>query len=247
MMFLILLVLVFTSSAFADCNGTSISQTPIDIVQQQRLLTVYNYCEDDLEVYYGPYSLILPEECRNGSYCEALSHTNPAIWVSKKQFPSLNFGARTLVELNFLDPKTIWWDISLVKGYNVPAQIKVSLPDGSTGSVHPETTCTSVNCADAYWICDTAWNNLFHPVYNSFGAEAIVDVTFCPKNATDTIPLHPPLSTPRKIQGGEAPFYCSCSEGVPRVDDLVPPPNTILAGSDCGPIFESDSSSLSIA
>jgi hypothetical protein len=162
-------------------------------------------------------------------------NTNPAIWVSHSGHAALNFGARTTVELNFLDPLTLWWDISLVKGFNVGAKIKVMNVDGSEGSIHPETICTSVNCEDAYWICDTSWNNLFHPVYSSYQNEAAIEVTFCPQNVTDTIPLNP-YPRQRNVTG-DAPFYCACSAGVPSLDDLFPVARTVLLAEDvCGPI-----------
>lgn len=228
----------FISYVAGDCTShTSLPRTDRLIEKDyfgDRSLTVFNFCGHDLEVYYGPQSLPLPEACKNGSYCTSLSQTNPALWVAKKGFPSMNFGARTIVELNFMDPATIWWDISLVKGFNVGAKIVAKKRNGLPASIHPETICTSVNCEDAYWICDTAWNNLFHPVYNTFGSEGVIEVTFCPQNVTDTVPLHRHQQL-RHIEGNP-PFYCACSEGVPVAKDMIPPVGTSLHGDLCGPI-----------
>lgn len=230
-MYVYIIFVFFISAVCGDCVDTSLT----DVSSLNRSLTVYNYCGDDLEVYYGPHSLSLPDECRNGSLCSSLSHTNPAIWVSKQGYPSLNFGSRTSVELNFLDPKALWWDISLVKGFNVGVQIKLFDTNGKPGGIHPETVCTSVQCNDAYWICDTAWNNLFHPVYSSFGTEGYFEITFCPKNVTDTEPIHAVRKT-RNVTG-EPPFYCACSEGIPKLEEVIPKPKTILSGDACGAIL----------
>jgi hypothetical protein len=170
----------------------------------------------------------------HGQYCSDFSNTNPAFWVAHKGHGSLNFGARTLVEFNFMEPHTIWWDISLVKGFNYGVQILAKTSNGNPASIHPETTCTNVNCEDAYWVCDTAWNNLFHPVYNTFGGDAVFDITFCP-NATDTEPLYK-HTRPRDVSGSP-PFYCACSVGVTPEDQLFPPVGTRLEGQDCGSIF----------
>jgi hypothetical protein len=237
-MYVFILFVFFIAFVSGDCNSPTTLPNTQRIVEKEylgdRSLTVYNLCGDDLEVYYGPASSPLPDDCKNGSYCTDLSHTNPALWVAKRGYPSLNFGARTLVELNFLDPASIWWDISLVKGFNVGAKIVTKKKDGSPASVHPETICTSVNCEDAYWICDTAWNNLFHPVYNTFGSEGVIEVTFCPQNVSDSIPLHRHKQL-RQVQGNP-PFYCACSEGIPKAEDIIPPIGTSLDGELCGPI-----------
>lgn len=211
------------------------SRSTVKSSVEQRSLTIHNHCGDEYAVYHGAQSLPVPDHCLNGAYCTDFSHTNPAFWIARKGFSSLNFGARTLVEFNFMDKYTVWWDISLVKGFNVGARIVAKLHNGHPASIHPETICTHVNCKDAYWVCDTAWNNLFHPVYNTFGSEGVFEVTFCPKNVTDTEPLH--KVTQKRIVKGEAPFYCACTQGVTPAHQLVPSKVTKLTGNDCGPIY----------
>jgi hypothetical protein len=226
------ILVLFITCVHCDCIPSPlVSSTSRSITS--RSLTIYNNCGNDTAVYYGARSLEVPSHCMYGEYCTDFSHTNPAFWIARKGYPTLNFGARTLVEFNFMDPYSIWWDISLVKGFNYGVQIIAKEKDGRPASVHPETTCTNVNCKDAYWVCDTAWNNLFHPVYNTFGSEGIFDITFCP-NATDTEPIHK-HNRPRNVSG-EPPFYCSCSNGITPQNQLVPPAGTVLQGDDCGSI-----------
>jgi hypothetical protein len=198
-------------------------------------LTIYNNCGDDTAVFSGARSHQVSEACTDGRYCTEYAHTNPAFWVATKGHQDQNFGARTLVEFNFIDPHSIWWDISLVKGFNYGVQVVAKTRDGKPGGPHPETTCTNVNCKDAYWICDTAWNNLFSPVYNTYGTDIMFDITFCPMNVTDTLPLQ--KVTSKRHVSGDPPFYCACSVGVTPQRNLVPPAGTVLNGQDCGSIL----------
>ena len=153
----------------------------------------------------------VPEQCLGaGKACEDYDGTNPAFFgVPSGERPESTFCGQTRAELNMnMAGHGFWENISKVKGFNYPIAIEAE-------GHHRKTVCNDVNCADAYWLCDTAWTNHFSPVYKIPNEYSHFTITFCPVDMEDSVPSAAPpadLDALRKMPHTHADAYwCTCA------------------------------------
>jgi hypothetical protein len=157
-------------------------------------LWVVNNCPVVTTVYYGDQSLPLSSEFlqAGGATLGELEGKNTAMWVDAPNRDgcvtnNCNDAGRTLAELNFNEDGLgeDWWDISLVKGFNVGVSIEVI--GKMENKLNPQTiTCADAYCMDAFMLCDTAPHNVKGGAPNwgnKVDQGLTYKVTFCPSGA----------------------------------------------------------------
>jgi hypothetical protein len=220
-------------------------------------LWIVNNCGADTEVYYGSYSLPVDATYLQdgGAPLGSFEGTNPSFWIDATNRGSgkdkmcvtnnCNDAGRTLAEFDF--QKQDWWDISLVKGFNVGVSIDI-IGKMENPSNPAKITCADAYCEDAFMLCDTAPLNVKggSPNWgNAAGQGLTYKVTFCPSGGQNT-KHNPELTARTSLQQNEARYqvspmpekvWCDCvwKKG-PGSNVVGASSYTQYTGDKCGPI-----------